>query len=292
MGRIRTIKPETPQSEDFNRLSRESRLLYILLWTFVDDSGRARANSRMLASQLYPNDDDVPGLIESWLQELEREGKIRRYQVNGSHYLDIPKWLNHQKIDRPTPSRLPGFDEASRELVEPSTTDLGPRTLDLGPKRETPNGVSRERDDEKIEIEAVRAWNDVAKLKGLPQAQRLTEQRKRNLRARLADCGGINGWNVALAKVRDSPHLTGANDRGWRADLDFMLTASKFTRIMEGFYDERKPTQSHRSNGSSANTLANGFAVLDEIVEEAYRRERGEGDQDGQEDAFRLPGIR
>jgi hypothetical protein len=76
MGRIRTIKPEFPQSQSVGRLSRDARLLFILLWTIADDAGRARASSRMLASLLYPYDDDVPKLIEGWLQELEVLGPI------------------------------------------------------------------------------------------------------------------------------------------------------------------------------------------------------------------------
>ena len=56
MPRIRTIKPEFPQSESVGRLSREARLLFLLLFTLVDDAGRSRAASRMLASVLYPYD--------------------------------------------------------------------------------------------------------------------------------------------------------------------------------------------------------------------------------------------
>ena len=135
MARIRTIKPEFCQSESTGRLSREGRLLFVLLWTFVDDSGRARASSRMLASLLYPYDDDAPSLIEGWLSELEREGCVRRYEVGGTKYLDIPNWLKHQRIDRPSESKFPSFDEGSRGFDEGSralATDLGPRTLDLG----------------------------------------------------------------------------------------------------------------------------------------------------------------
>lgn len=147
MGRIRTIKPEFPQSETIGRLSRDARLLFVQLWTFVDDSGRARASSRLLASALYPYDDDAPKLMDRWLAELEREGCIRRYTVEGNRYLDIPNWLKHQKIDRPSASRFPAFDEGSRALDEHSATDLGPRTStkDLGPGPSTGDaGASRE----------------------------------------------------------------------------------------------------------------------------------------------------
>jgi hypothetical protein len=136
MARIRTIKPEFPQSESIGKLSRDARLLYIQLWTIVDDAGRARAASRMLASLLYPYDDDARDLIDGWLAELEHGDHIRRYEVDGSQYLEVTKWLEHQKIDKPSKSRLPEFVETSRIVAKPletSSTDLGPSTVDLGP---------------------------------------------------------------------------------------------------------------------------------------------------------------
>jgi hypothetical protein len=143
MPRIRTIKPEFPQSETTGKLSREARLLFILLWTVVDDSGRTRAASRMLASLLYPYDDDAPSLIDGWLEELESNDCVIRYTVDDSRYLQITKWLQHQKIDRPSPSRLPspprGLAKA-REDSRVSDADLGPRTLDQDQDQESFQG--------------------------------------------------------------------------------------------------------------------------------------------------------
>lgn len=143
MPRIRTIKPEFPQSETIGKLSRDARLLFIQLWTVVDDDGRCRAASRMLASLLYPYDDDAPTLIDQWLDELERNGCARRYIVDGSTYLEISNWLKHQKIDHPTKSRLPSFRESLANARETSlilAPDLnpGPSNKDLGPSTLTP----------------------------------------------------------------------------------------------------------------------------------------------------------
>lgn len=134
MARIRTIKPELPQSETIGRLSRDARLLFIQLFTIADDAGRARAASRLLASLLYPYDEDAGGLIDGWLKELEARNAIRRYEVDGSQYLEIVKWLEHQKIDRPSPSRLPACRERSeppREASRAIDADLGPTTCTL-----------------------------------------------------------------------------------------------------------------------------------------------------------------
>lgn len=135
MGRIRTIKPEFPQSQSMGKVSRDARLLFVLLWTVADDSGRTRAASRMLASLLYPYDDDAPKLIERWLKELENVDSIVRYVVDGDDYLEICKWSIHQKIDKPSKSKFPAPSnplEPSSTPRESSALDQGPRTRDQG----------------------------------------------------------------------------------------------------------------------------------------------------------------
>lgn len=99
--------------------------------------------------------------------------------------------------------------------------------------------------------EAVDIWNEAADEIGLPTVQKLTPERRTKLRKRLDDCGGLEGWRAAIGKVRDSPFLRGGGNSGWRADFDFLLKASKFTKLMEGGYDD-KGSGGHR----------NGFAQL------------------------------
>lgn len=110
MARIRTIKPEFPQSESMGRVSREARLCFIMLWTIADDSGRLRGNQKMLASLLFPYDDDAPIMMSGWLNELEDEECIVQYKAEGQSYIEVINWNEHQKIDKPTPSKTPGPD--------------------------------------------------------------------------------------------------------------------------------------------------------------------------------------
>jgi hypothetical protein len=114
MSRIRSIKPEFCESESIGRLTLGARLLFLHLFTIVDDDGRARAAPRMLVGHLYPYDDDV-GIddIEQWLAELEAQEHIRSYEVNGSQYLEIINWAKHQKIDHKTASKLPPSTEGT-----------------------------------------------------------------------------------------------------------------------------------------------------------------------------------
>ena len=173
MARIRTIKPEFPQSESMGRISRDARLCFIMLWTLVDDEGRARASSRMLASLLFPYDDDAPKLMEGWLCELEQENCIIRYMIDGHTYLEIPKWLEHQRIDKPSKSKFPQFVEHSRIFAkprEPSCLDLD---LDQDQERDLDRDLTcgRERERRREETDEFKKfYNDFPHKVGRPKA--------------------------------------------------------------------------------------------------------------------------
>ncbi len=107
MARIRTIKPELPQSESIGRVSRDARLTFIHIIGLCDDEGRTRGAPALLAGQLFPYDRDAPDLIGGWLAELVRERLIQIYEVDGTRYLSVVSWAKHQKVDKPTRSRLP-----------------------------------------------------------------------------------------------------------------------------------------------------------------------------------------
>ena len=136
------------------RVSRDARLTFIQLWTLADDEGRLRGNSRMLASLLFPYDDDAKDLIDVWLLELEKESCIVRYKIGGDSYIQLCNWLIHQKIDKPSKSKIPAFDESSRILANPrevSSGDQGSRTKD---QKEPLSGNPDDEDDEDPEDES------------------------------------------------------------------------------------------------------------------------------------------
>lgn len=87
---------------------------------------------------------------------------------------------------------------------------------------------------------AVSAYNGMAKRKGLPVAMSISDARKAKLKNRISQLGGFAEWEKFLEKVEASPFLTGEGERGWKADLDFLLQEKSFNRIIEGYYDERK----------------------------------------------------
>lgn len=79
-------------------------------------------------------------------------------------------------------------------------------------------------------------WNEMATRCGLPRCQKLTNGRKVKLHARIKDAG-IEGVAAAIRKIESNTWMHGKNDRGWKANPDFMLQESSFTKLIEGAYD-------------------------------------------------------
>ena len=270
MPRIRTIKPEFPQSESMGRVSRDARLLFIQLWTVCDDYGRTRAAPKLLAGLLYPFDDDTTPLIQGWLDELERESCLKQYLIEGTHYLEISAWAEHQRIDNAGKSSIP--KPPAETLGEPPRTaeTLGGSRLDLGPRNR--KGPRKERKKEKtppkgppltavpenappcpprgenVDVTGmIKIWNDTATRIGLPLVTQVHGNRQKKAATRFRQCGGLAGWELACKKLETAGHawMHGDNDRGWRADFDFLLQQKSFSRLMEGSYDRSAKANGH-----------------------------------------------
>ena len=123
MARIRTIKPDFFQSEDVATLSYRARLTWIGLWTYVDDAGRCKDNARLIKGHVWPLEDEVTAKeVEEDLAELSAGGRIVRYSVAGDKLIQVQKWTSHQRLAKPTPSRLPAFPGTDTEEV-PNLSD-------------------------------------------------------------------------------------------------------------------------------------------------------------------------
>ena len=84
--------------------------------------------------------------------------------------------------------------------------------------------------------ELVDDWNAMAGELGLPVVAKLTEDRKRKIRSGLKR-NSLDEWRAAFQALRRSQFCQGDNQRGWRADFDFLLQPKSFTRLIEGYYD-------------------------------------------------------
>jgi hypothetical protein len=188
-------------------------------------------------------------LIQKWRTECQR---IKKHNQRHADREPVPApemegWITAGcvpvSLEDPTPSQgttdeCPQGHAANvpRDIVEcPQGNDpqgIGIGIINIEPSVLVAGGDVRSAFDE---------WNDLAKRLGLPIAKDLTALRRKAIKARIG-LDGLDRWREALAAVEASSHCRGENDRGWRADLDFVCQAKTFQKLIEGSYGQSGET--------------------------------------------------
>ena len=110
--RIRSIKPEFWRSDDIDALAIPDRLLFIGLWSYVDDNGVGLFSLKDISADLFAGDmardsQETLRRVSEGLRTLSRHGLIEVYRVDDKDYLHITPWKRHQVINHPGKARYP-----------------------------------------------------------------------------------------------------------------------------------------------------------------------------------------
>jgi len=127
--RIRSIKPEFWRSDDISSLSIEDRLLFVGLWSYVDDDGTGVDKLASIAADLFAADlerdpRETFARVSRGLSNLSERSLIVRYEVDGRRYLAVTGWSKHQRVDKPNKSRHPGPDQGIAEVSRDPREDV------------------------------------------------------------------------------------------------------------------------------------------------------------------------
>jgi len=87
------------ESGQFGKLSNEAKLLFIGMITLADDDGKLRADPAYLRAQIFPYNESM-SVTEAlrFRNEIEKNGLITVYSIDGFEYIEHPKWKEYQSI--------------------------------------------------------------------------------------------------------------------------------------------------------------------------------------------------
>jgi uncharacterized protein YdaU (DUF1376 family) len=164
--------------------------------------------------------DDPNKLVMSegglWSHRVEKEIKKAQKTSEISRQNSQKRWEKHKKNnDGAMPSHSSG------------------NAIQNHNKKDIPNGITPTDQAFADFVEAVEGTP-------IPKPRSLTADRRRKIEARLRE-HGPDVWREACQRLAASPFCQGENDRGWRADLDFLLQPKSFNRLIEGGYDQAAP---------------------------------------------------
>lgn len=111
MPRKRMVDPQLWDDEDVGRLTLAARLLWIALFSLADDEGRGKASAARLARAVFGFDADVDakrltGLLAE-ITAVMPATSVCFYVVAGKEYYALLNWDDYQRVDHPTPSKIP-----------------------------------------------------------------------------------------------------------------------------------------------------------------------------------------
>jgi len=127
MPRIRTLKPEHRQHRKLGPLDHLTYRLWVGMILEADDAGRLVYDPDQLRALIFAYHPKVSrAIVEASASCLESVGLIRRYVSDGQIYAWFPSWLDHQRLDHPTPSKLPPPNDS---LIPREDSGSPPRVL-------------------------------------------------------------------------------------------------------------------------------------------------------------------
>lgn len=208
-------------------------------------------------------------LLETWENTQE---KIEKNRANGA------------KGGRPKSSKNSYLAKANGSVSD-NPNETIPEPEPEPEKIEEPKGSLSELPSDDVfsahpvndAAEAVAMYNTAAEHAGWPKVAKLTPARAKSLRARLKECDGLEGWQAALRRAYASDFCR----EGWKGfGFDSLVSQQKFTRLMEGSYDNRDhhhATAAGRQHPARAGGYGSGTVDAFAAVAAQMQREQAGG---------------
>lgn len=272
--RARGLKPGTFKNEALAEIAPPwGRLVFMGLWGLADREGRLLDRPGHIAVEIFPYDLangrlSIPQ-VEEMLNDLAKGSDpfILRYAIGAQKIIQIVNFAKHQSPhSTEKASELPPYQEVKKQkrskkltvdppkpngepIVSPPKSNGGNRPDSglLTPDSLTSDSGLLTKEDKSIPVvidptfsvqNLAVLWNEMAPVE-LAKAN-LPFKRSPKVMTQIQDALKRNPerewWEKVIFKMHQSPFLRGMNDRGWKANIDFMV--KKAEEILDGKYDE------------------------------------------------------
>ena len=193
--------------------------------------------------------------VRRYLDRLEKLKLIRRESGTGVSVVTLCKYNEYQLTPQPSGT------EAAQKRHRSGTNHNKDEIREEGKERDTNVSLDLSPPEPASPIaEAVKVYNDAAEQAGWPRVQKMTPTRSKAIKARLSECGGVEGWRIAMDKGKASDFLTGRATGTTPATFDWLSKQSNFAKLMEGNYDNR-PNTTRRNSPSYTTAREIAFAA-------------------------------
>lgn len=208
-------------------------------------------NPQMLASVTRQQ----VGTVEKALELFKQLGLIDILDNGAIYMLNIQNYIGTSSTEADRVRKYRDQITAEKQEVCTNVQHLYSRDKDRDKDRDRDkdnNARAREEaaDDEKVPYKKImELYNTICV--HYPSIRDINGKRKQAVSARYKANPDIEIFKRLFEKAEASKFLQGNNDRGFRADFDFMMNASRFDRLLEGAYDDREPEKQEEAKADT-----------------------------------------
>lgn len=252
MAQRRMLSKKICDTDAFLEMPLSTQALYMHLVLNADDDGFV-GNHKRIMRMIGCREDDMKMLIgkrfligfESGVIVIKHwkiHNLIRKERYTETTYTK-EKGMLETKSNRSY--KLIGLDSEFQDYVIPNDTQMSPQ-VSIGK-------VSLvEVKEHIVEVVDYNSYKDFFNsLENLPNIIKLTDKRKRHLKARLDDYSNDELKDL-WTKANNNNFLTGNNSKGWKADFDWLINLNNLVKISEGKYDSSNIQKSFNHTISQA----------------------------------------
>jgi hypothetical protein len=252
VARIRTIKPEFWTHEDLSALPEATHMLAAALLNHADDEGYFNANPGLVKAACCPLREPSVSVQDSIIS-LVSAGYLRIGSASdGKRYGQVVSFDNHQRVNRPTPSKIKAlqivWDGSLQPHAQITATSSPERNREQGKegKGEEPKGSLSPAAVGDCPHESIIALYHET-LPSLRQVQTWEGERPKLLRTRWREADerrDLAWWREFFGYVAGSDFLmgrtTGVDGRSFDCDLEWLIRPKNFAKVIEGKYENRR----------------------------------------------------
>lgn len=218
------------------RMTRTHRSIYFDICCFVWDQNRPCPPSeiRLMLGDVHDWEGHLQDLIDGGKVIRLDDGSITNGRAAAEAQQAFDLWERKSAGGRAGAAKTnsgKSGDGTPGDTLDETGAALPPQNQNHNQNQIKPNGLSH-RD---LPAELVEVWNGMAPQADLSKVEKLTESRRKHLKARIAE-HGFDRLAEAFRRIPESRFLTGGGDRGWKATIDSMIRPDNAAKLIEGAY--------------------------------------------------------
>lgn len=247
---------------DFIESLPEADTILIIWVKLLTLAGKCNSNGFIFLTEKIPYTEEMLAhkfrrSLNTVKLALETLAKLEMIELDNGGFLKITNWEKHQNVEG-----LDKIREQTRLRVAKHRESKKLKQLEDGESNVTcnvtvteGNAIEREEEgeedididiEEDIDKEPPVPYEKIKELynsicKSLSQVRSISSTRKNHLKARWKQFKyELDTFREAFEKVEASKFCTGTNDRGWKADFDWLIkNDNNMVKVLEGKYDDK-----------------------------------------------------